>query len=224
MSENKPVSDSFKEEVMPILKWYPLLYFILLILIAGIGFFYIANIDISFTNKFIQTEYIAPKQAEEIPKQTGSVMPGIDVMKVGFSDDASLAKGKELFKNTCAACHGDLGNGDGPGGAALNPKPRNFHAKEGWKNGRKLSDIFKTLEEGIPNSGMISYNFMPLEDRFALLHYVRSLEKDFPETTKDELTQLDQMYSLKQGRKTPNTIPVDLAIKKLIAENPNAKK
>ncbi len=32
----------------------------------------------------------------------------------------------ELFKTRCVPCHGETGKGDGPGAAALNPKPRNY--------------------------------------------------------------------------------------------------
>lgn len=36
------------------------------------------------------------------------------------------AKGKEKFVQICASCHGETGKGDGPAGAALNPKPRDL--------------------------------------------------------------------------------------------------
>jgi mono/diheme cytochrome c family protein len=39
--------------------------------------------------------------------------------------DAATA-GAEVFKNNCTACHGERGGGDGPAGAALNPRPRNL--------------------------------------------------------------------------------------------------
>ena len=39
---------------------------------------------------------------------------------------ADLAKGKETFKMICATCHGEGGKGDGPGGAGLQPPPRDF--------------------------------------------------------------------------------------------------
>ena len=33
---------------------------------------------------------------------------------------------RQLFRVKCSVCHGAAGAGDGPGGAALNPKPRTF--------------------------------------------------------------------------------------------------
>lgn len=36
------------------------------------------------------------------------------------------AKGKVSFENTCVACHGPQGKGDGVAAAALNPKPKDL--------------------------------------------------------------------------------------------------
>ncbi|MCG8590019.1 MAG: cytochrome c [Proteobacteria bacterium] len=38
------------------------------------------------------------------------------------------AAGKPLFDANCSSCHGMTGKGDGPVGAALDPKPRDFSA------------------------------------------------------------------------------------------------
>jgi cytochrome c oxidase cbb3-type subunit 2 len=39
---------------------------------------------------------------------------------------ADVAAGKAKYDMFCASCHGPAGKGDGPVGAALNPKPRDF--------------------------------------------------------------------------------------------------
>ncbi|TLN02623.1 cytochrome c, partial [bacterium] len=36
--------------------------------------------------------------------------------------------GKVVFETNCASCHGTTGAGDGPAGAALDPKPANLDA------------------------------------------------------------------------------------------------
>lgn len=46
--------------------------------------------------------------------------------------DAAAAD--EAFKSRCSSCHGESGHGDGPGSAALTPKPRNFGDKEWAKS------------------------------------------------------------------------------------------
>ncbi len=39
------------------------------------------------------------------------------------ADEASIARGEEVYVQNCTACHGDGGMGDGPAGVALNPPP-----------------------------------------------------------------------------------------------------
>src|SRR5690242_17557247 len=38
----------------------------------------------------------------------------------------------KLFKSRCAVCHGESGTGNGPGAAALTPKPRDYTNAE-WQ-------------------------------------------------------------------------------------------
>jgi len=53
----------------------------------------------------------------------------------------------ELFKTRCVPCHGESGKGDGPGAAALNPKPRNYTDPK-WQESVKDEDIKKTILYG----------------------------------------------------------------------------
>ena len=43
---------------------------------------------------------------------------------------ADAAAGKVIFETNCQSCHGATGKGDGPVGAALDPKPRDFSVGE----------------------------------------------------------------------------------------------
>lgn len=54
---------------------------------------------------------------------------------------------KAYFKMKCVVCHGENGGGDGPGGAALDPKPRNF-TDAAWQGGVKDDEIKKAILEG----------------------------------------------------------------------------
>lgn len=46
------------------------------------------------------------------------------------SHAADAAKGKQVYDTYCALCHGPTGKGDGPGAAALDPKPRDLSSAE----------------------------------------------------------------------------------------------
>lgn len=54
---------------------------------------------------------------------------------------------EDLFKSRCAPCHGDSGHGNGPGAAALNPKPRNY-TDVAWQTKVSDEDIRKTILYG----------------------------------------------------------------------------
>src|SRR6478735_9840062 len=57
------------------------------------------------------------------------------------------ADARKLFTTKCVVCHGDHGAGDGPGAAALNPKPRAF-ADATWQASVTDEHIKKTIVEG----------------------------------------------------------------------------
>lgn len=44
------------------------------------------------------------------------------------ADKASVARGQKLFATNCASCHGASGDGDGPAGKTLSPKPSDLAA------------------------------------------------------------------------------------------------
>jgi mono/diheme cytochrome c family protein len=57
------------------------------------------------------------------------------------------AAGRQVFEQNCVICHGTSGKGDGPGAAALNPKPANFNDHERFS---KLDEAtrLKAVSEG----------------------------------------------------------------------------
>ena len=97
-------------------------------------------------------------------------MPAIDLSIISNPTPDLIEKGKTLYQTNCSSCHGENGMGNGVAAAALNPAPRNFLNLEGWKNGVEFGSIYKTLQEGISGGGMIAYEFIPVEDRIAIIH------------------------------------------------------
>lgn len=87
-----------------------------------------------------------------------------------------LEKGKASFTTNCVVCHGEKGDGNGPAGAQMNPKPRDFAAGK-FKNGEKLEQVFKTLTEGLPGTAMPPFTHVSEEERWGLAHYVLSFKK-----------------------------------------------
>lgn len=87
-----------------------------------------------------------------------------------------ISKGQASFKTNCAVCHGDKGDGNGPAGASLNPKARNF-ISEKYKFGSKPEQVFKTISEGSKNTSMAGFAHLSEEERWGLTYYVLGLKK-----------------------------------------------
>ena len=91
-----------------------------------------------------------------------------------------VALGKQIYAQQCAACHGDTGRGDGAAAYLLYPKPRDFVAARyrlvsTWDRVPTDQDIFDTISRGMPGSAMPSWGHLPVEQRWALTYYVKSL-------------------------------------------------
>lgn len=125
-----------------------------------------------------------------------------------------VAHGKALFEAQCVTCHGSAGQGNGPAAAGLNPKPRNFTAAEGWKNGRKPSQIVGTLTKGL--NSMPAFVSLPLEDRWALAHYVTNFGPNIDKDTPADLAKAGVDTSKDViGEVATKSIPVDFAIERM---------
>jgi mono/diheme cytochrome c family protein len=85
--------------------------------------------------------------------------------------------GAAAFSTTCAMCHGPKGMGDGPAGAALNPKPRNL-VEGKWKKGGTSLGLFDVVTHGLPGTSMAPFGHLPVNERWALVHYIRSITQN----------------------------------------------
>jgi mono/diheme cytochrome c family protein len=154
----------------------------------------------------------------EFPPQRGWEIPAVDPKLLIDTSPALLAKGSSLFAANCAQCHGDQGLGNGPAAGTMTPRPRNFSSGNGWANGYDLAAIYKTVSVGVPNTSMASFNYLPRKDRMALAHFVQSLGA-FPHGTgSPEAMEALSKELASPGEKTPNGIPVTMAMATLERE------
>jgi cytochrome c5 len=67
----------------------------------------------------------------------------------------SMAMGEQIVNEKCVLCHGTSGKGDGPGGAALNPKPRDWtdHAYMGTRTDDQLFQVIHDGKGSMPAWG-----------------------------------------------------------------------
>lgn len=127
----------------------------------------------------------------EIPDPSGKTVT--QEVKTTFVDPWKttpelIEHGSKLFQTNCALCHGPKGIGDGPAGASLNPKPRNLIEGK-WKVGGDSISLYTTLTKGIAGSSMPGFAHFKSEDRWAMVHWVRSITND---KVPDDLVKLEE--------------------------------
>jgi cytochrome c oxidase cbb3-type subunit 3 len=95
--------------------------------------------------------------------------------KPPFTDAANLELGKTIFVSNCAACHGDKGQG------IIGPNLTDDY----WLHGGEYKSVFKTIFNGVPEKGMLSWkkSLRPDELR-AVASYVHTLKGTNPPNPK----------------------------------------
>jgi cytochrome c oxidase subunit II len=132
----------------------------------------------------------------------------IDPRHETFGKDGLNIDPRALYQTFCLSCHGADGDGSGLPGQA-----RDFTSAERWKLSPKVTDIYRTLTDGIKDTQMRAYpNFAPWE-RMALAHQVRSFLKDEPPAdTREDYAALVKQYGLDKVQKPQDTIPIERAM------------
>lgn len=70
------------------------------------------------------------------------------------ADAASLARGRELYENHCAACHGETGIGNGPAAASLLPPPADLTLHARWHSNEQLHWF---ITNGVAGTAMVGF-------------------------------------------------------------------
>jgi mono/diheme cytochrome c family protein len=102
-----------------------------------------------------------------------------------FAGDA--AAGKTIYDTNCSSCHGPLGKGDGPVGAALTPPPRDFSVgdfafdTDGDGTKGSAADLTNVITKGAMAYGgsplMAPWPMLSSDDVVNVIVYVQSLKQ-----------------------------------------------
>jgi mono/diheme cytochrome c family protein len=68
-------------------------------------------------------------------------------------DAEALARGRALFLDRCAICHGERGDGRGPRHASLARRPANFRSPL-WRASADPERVRRAIRNGVPGTDM----------------------------------------------------------------------
>ncbi len=122
---------------------------------------------------------VAKPNGSKTQKQTGDTAPSA----ADTDKTAAANKGRELYLQHCAACHGEQGDGKGIAAAYLFPKPRDFRLGKfrlvSTTNRVPTADDLKAvLERGMPGSAMPPWSHLSDGDRKLLVDEVVRLARE----------------------------------------------
>jgi cytochrome c oxidase cbb3-type subunit I/II len=96
-----------------------------------------------------------------------------------------LALGEKVYRENCAACHGEKGDGKGPQADRLKTKPRDFttgiYKFRSTPSGSLPldDDIFRTISRGVRGTSMLAQLQLSEEERRAVARYVKTFSQRF---------------------------------------------
>ena len=86
-----------------------------------------------------------------------------------------LALGAQVYRASCAGCHGDLGRGDGKLAQGLDPPPANL-ADWGALNDQSPLDYYRRISIGVVGTAMPAFeDRLPARERWAVALYASTL-------------------------------------------------
>jgi len=126
--------------------WWVNMFILTIIWAVGYMYFYHWGGGGQSSAEEYKTEVETAKK--EIAMALAGKANAVDESNVAALTDAGdLGQGELIFKNVCAACHGQKGEG------GVGPNMTD----EYWLHGGGIKNVFKTIKYGVPEKGMIAW-------------------------------------------------------------------
>jgi cytochrome c oxidase cbb3-type subunit 2 len=99
--------------------------------------------------------------------------------------EVDVKLGERIYRENCAACHGESGNGKGPNAGTLKTKPKDFttgiYKLRSTPSGSLPldEDILRTISKGVRGTSMLAQLHLSKEERLGLVQYVKTFSPRF---------------------------------------------
>jgi len=122
-----------------------------------------------------QMENPLPPPADSIPIEGPIAIPGMGAPENPTkTDDASVARGAELYNINCKMCHGQTAEGNGPIAAFLANKPANLTSPV--VQSKSDGSIFLTITNGVAGKMPALNENFTVPERWDLVNFIRTLK------------------------------------------------
>lgn len=163
--------------------WFNFMFYITIF----VAIVYLINYHVAHYSKLSAGEYDQEMAEAKIAKDAymKSVGSSIDENSVTLLTDATkLTEGAEIFKKNCVVCHGE--KAEGKVGPNL--------TDEYWIHGNTIKDVFKTISNGVPEKGMVSWKSSLTPEQIQVVaSYIKSLAGTNPPNPKEpQGTKMDE--------------------------------
>lgn len=164
----------------------------------------------------------APGQVAALARNLGQqllVFYPVPLVPHGLPD---LERGRQLYADNCASCHGARGAGDGPLAGTLNPPPVAFAHIDRARE-RSLFALYQVISQGLDGTAMPSFAKLGDQERWALAFVAGQFA--FPETDAHagaDIWRKDQALRADVGMEQLTTSTPASLISRLGAENGKA--
>ncbi len=167
--------DGIQEYDNPLPGWWKWIFIITMVHSAG----YLAYYHLGGPGTSPQEDYTAEMAVyNEQQAAIAALAPKVDAESLSavLANATEVAAGKVVYEGKCVACHG--AKGEGLVGPNLTD---NF-----WIHGAgELTDIYKVVEVGVPEKGMIAWkSLLQPKEMMQVVAYVKTLEGTYPPNPK----------------------------------------
>ena len=106
--------------------------------------------------------------------------------------EVDLKLGEKVYRENCAACHGEKGNGKGSSAGTLRTKPRDFTGgiykfRSTHSGSPPLDqDILRTITKGVRATSMLPQLHLSEEERRTVVQYIKTFSPRFKEQNPEQ--------------------------------------
>jgi mono/diheme cytochrome c family protein len=150
---------------------------------------------------------VDPDEIAERAERLTHVGAPLEIPTLPESSPESVARGAELYRQTCTGCHGLTGKGDGAQDQrnwdGTLTRPRDF-TRGIFKGGRDPRQLYARIYRGMPGSPMPGAEHLKPDQAGDLINFVLSLSDPASQE------RVEHRRRLLTARRAPNGLPTDI--------------